>query len=366
VSATSITTDSFDSANGAYDAGSALSGGGVGTNGNLSAQGTLHVGGALWVSDAMGMTVATANSAGELHVGGRVASGPSLTVGADAYVLGDIQASGTLSIAGTLYQPAGDTANAGSTPSIGGTSSASFTVPPACDCDPSLLVNVAAYVESYRTTNDDSALGIDPNALQNVTTATTLAIPCGRIFFDMVGGTGALTLTLASGRTAIFIGGDLAPNGPFTIDVPAGSEVDVFVEGGVTAGSSFMLGNASNPASARLWVGGTATVNLASASVLAGNVYAPKSELVLGAGATTIFGSVFVDRVSAEGSLTIHYDQSVLTAGAACEAQPASCSSCHDCGNQACVAGACGACTDSSDCCAPLVCSAGRCVAEIP
>ena len=86
-------------------------------------------------------------------------------------------------------------------------------------------------------------------------TATTLAIPCGRIFFTRVGGTGNLHLSLSAGRTAIFIGGDLAPNGAFAIDVPPASEVDVFVEGGVVAGSSFMLGDANNPAKARLWVG---------------------------------------------------------------------------------------------------------------
>lgn len=37
------------------------------------------------------------------------------------------------------------------------------------------------------------------------------------------------------------------------------------------------------------------------------------------------------------------------------------CSDCRDCNNQACVGGTCGACTDSSECCAPLLCLGGTC-----
>ena len=76
--------------------------------------------------------------------------------------LGDIVSNGPVTIGGTLHQPTGETVSAPTTPSIGITAYGSFTVPPACDCDPSLLVNVAAYVESYRATNDDSAVGLIP------------------------------------------------------------------------------------------------------------------------------------------------------------------------------------------------------------
>jgi hypothetical protein len=369
VSQTSITTDSFDGSKGGYDAGSARAGGGLGTNGNLSAQGTLTIGGALWVADATGMTVATASAQGELHAAGRVASGPSLAVGGDVYVLGDIAATGDLHIGGTLHQPAGAAASAGGTKSIGATATGSFTVPPACDCDPALLIDVASYVEAYRANNDDAAVGIDPDVLANVTSDTTLTLPCGRIFLTRVGGTAAIDLTLSAGRTAIFVGGDLSPQGPFAVHAPAGSEVDLFVEGGVAAGASFAFGNPDYPSKARLWLGGTATTNFPSASLLAGNVYAPRSQLVLGTSSvTTVFGSIFASRVSAQGALTIHYDESVLSAGETCGGPSGPCSSCHDCGNQACVAGTCGACTDSSGCCAPLVCdpSSGRCLDVIP
>jgi hypothetical protein len=364
VASAQITTDSFDSDAGPYDPARARAGGGLGTNGTLSVNAPLNVGGSLWASDATGMTISTASAAGALHVGGPVSSGPSLTVGGDAFVLGKITAQGDLSVAGTLYQPSGVTPSVGGTSKIGATASASFTVPPACDCDPALLVDIAGYVEAYRANNDDAAVGVSPTALENVQTDLTLNVPCGRVFFTRVGGTAAIHLVLAPGRTAIFIGGDLSSNGPFTIDVSPSSELDLFVEGNVVAGAAFTLGSAATPSKARLWVGGTGTINLPSTVTLAGNLYGPLAQLVLGASPITIYGSVFVRRVSSQGALTIHYDEEVLAQGGSCPA-PVTCSSCHDCGNQACVAGACGACTNSSECCSPLVCQSGRCVPSI-
>ncbi len=45
---------------------------------------------------------------------------------------------------------------------------------------------------------------------------------------------------------------------------------------------------------------------------------------------------------------------------------PTGCTTCLDCGGQACNMGTCGSCTNSSQCCAPLVCNAaGACVAPV-
>src|SRR5205807_1801123 len=105
--------------------------------------------------------------------------------------------------------------------------------------------------------------------------------------------------------------------------------------------AGFMLGSAAAPSRARLYVGGNGTVNLQNASTLAGNVYAPRAEVVLGSQSTTVFGSMFARRLSAQGSVAIHYDEGVLQAGASCPSTTGSCTSCHDCGNQACVTGTC-------------------------
>ena len=77
----------------------------------------------------------------------------------------------------------------------------------------------------------------------------------------------------------------------FVIDVPTGSELDLFVGGNVTVRGTFPVGDPSNPARARTYVGGS-TVNLQGAAELAGNLYAPAATLMLGGTApTTLFGS---------------------------------------------------------------------------
>jgi hypothetical protein len=401
VSGAPITTDSFDSAQGGYDAARARAGGGLGANGNINAVGTVAIGGAFWASDVTGVTLRHATIAGELHAAGRVASGPLLHVGGDAFVLGDIAADGDLTIGGTLHQPPGATATVGGVRSVAMTEVASFSVPAACDCDPALFVDVAGFVEGFRADNDnaasandadasgdaasasdadandadasdagasdagasgDAAIGIDPRALENVGDELTISIPCGRIFFTSIGTRAPLHVRLAAGRTAIFIGGDVAVGGALTVEGNPDSEVDLFVEGNVLVGGAFALGSAASPRKARLWVGGGGTVQLSGAAEIAGNIYAPHAELVLGAAPTTIFGSVFARRLSAPADLTVHYDESVLTPTDTCSSAPSRCTSCHDCANQACFAGTCGACTESTQCCSPLVCSGGRCV----
>ncbi len=365
VSTEALTTDSFDSTTGAYDPAKARMGGSVGTNGGFNASGPLLVGGTLWGSDPTGLSMnAVSEAKGELHANGRVTSAMALTIGADAYVNGDLVATQSLSIAGTLHHPTGNVATAGGTRTVAKEVAGPVSVPPACDCAPSQLVDVAGLVQSYAASNDDAAAGIDPRALENVTKDLTLTIPCGRVYFTRVGGTAAIRLRI-QGRTAVFVGGDLAPHGAFAIDVDPGSELDLFVGNNVVSGSTFALGSATNPASARLYVGGSGTLNLPDGATLGGNVYAPRAELVTAA-AATVFGSVFARRVSAGGALTIHYDQAVLAKGAECPPPASSgCATCHDCGNQACTAGTCGACGSSADCCAPLSCLGGRCVADI-
>jgi hypothetical protein len=112
---------------------------------------------------------------------------------------------------------------------------------------------------------------------------------------------------------------------------------------------------------------GTKTVNLQGATQLAGNLYCPGVQVVLGASAsTTLYGSIFASRLNAGADLTIHYDEAILAqaSSAAC-APPPTCNTCRDCGGQACNSGTCGGCTVSADCCAPLVCVTGRCQATI-
>lgn len=361
VNAHGLTTDSFDGAKGAYDPGAAKAGGSVGTNGNFNSSGALSVGGTLWAGDATGMSLgAAAEAKGELRCAGHAGTA-ALKVGANAWVADDLVANGDLAIAGTLTIPAGKTLSA-TTQTIGKIVRAPVTVAPPCDCNAADFVDVASFVESYRSFNDDAAVPIDPRLFESPSAPVDVTIPCGRFFFTRVGANVPVKITVL-GRAAIFVGGDLSATGDFVVDVPRGSELDLFVEGNVTVGGQFRVGDVQNPAKARTYVGGGGTVNLQNATNLAGNLYAPRAEVVLG-DAATAFGSIFARRVSAGGDLTIHYDESVLRTSTPCAA-PSSCRTCRDCANQACIGGTCGACTDDAQCCAPLVCRSGACVLDI-
>jgi hypothetical protein len=361
-----VTTDAFDGALGAYDATGAKVGGAVGANGNLNASAPLSVGGSLWAGGSAGLTSNVGVVAqGELHAHGLVNIGQSLTVGTDAWLEGGLLAMGNVLIPGTLHVPSGAPLMVGGMGTIGTTSTEPVTVPPPCDCAPTSLLDVAGVVEAYRAHNDDIPATIDPALLENVMAPLTMTLPCGRLFFTAVGAHAPVTLTVA-GRTAIFVGGDLVADSDLVLDVPQGGELDLFIEGNVLAAGQLRLGRVDNPARARVYVGGSGSVNLQNAVQFVGNLYAPKAEVVLGnAAPVTVFGSLFAGRLNAGAELTVHFDESVAREVSSCPAAAGPCSTCHDCGNQACSAGVCGPCSDSSQCCAPSVCRSGTCVLDV-
>jgi hypothetical protein len=373
VSSHGLFTDAFDSAQGAYDAGSATAGGSVGTNGNLS-PGLLQVSGSLWASNSTDLTTtATIQVTGELHAQGEVHAGPELSVGASAWMASGIQTSGDVTVAGTLHVPAGAPIDIPQgMQHTGPLDSTPFQVLPACDCDPSHIVDVKGVVATYGAHSDDETLKIQPSMLENVQSPLTTAeatLPCGRIFFTRIGPANVPIHLMAQGRVAIFVDGDLSTQSDFVVDAPSGNEVDLFVAGNVNVGGRFQVGDASNPARGRTYVGGN-KVNLQGAAEFAGNLYAPGADLTLGGSApTTLFGSVFVGAFSAGSDLTIHYDESILTPAATPNCPGSTvCASCNDCGGQPCNSGTCGRfCTNSDQCCPPLVCgSNGSCVPDLP
>jgi hypothetical protein len=365
VSDHALVTDAFDGAKGAYDPATAMAGGSVGVNGDLHPTGSTRIGGSLWASNSTDITTSTLEVSGDLHARGELHPAPSLVVQGSAWMAGGIQTSGDVTVKGTLHVPAGAPLDVAGMRNYGAPDGTSFQVAAACDCDPAHLVDVAGVVATYAAHNDDEALGLRPTMLENVQAAVSLTLGCGRAFFTRVGAAAPVHLT-AQGRVAVFVGGDLSAT-DFEIDVPAGSELDLFVGGSVVVSGAFRVGDSTNPARARTYVGG-GSVNLQSAATLAGNLYAPGATLTLGGTApTTLFGSIFVKTLSSGSDLTIHYDQAILTPSSApaCQA-PVACGTCNDCNGQACNSGTCGACADSSQCCAPLVCGpGGTCVAAV-
>jgi hypothetical protein len=361
-----ITTDAFDGSLGAYDPTRATTGGALATDGNLNASAKLDVGGSIWAAGNAGLTsTAPVVASGELHALGQVNVTQWLTVGTDAWLAGGLIAGGNVLIPGTLHMPSGAPLSVGGTQSIGAQITGPVTVPPPCDCSAASLLDVIGLVEGYRAHNDDTSAGIDARMLENVTTPLSEALPCGRLFFTGVDAHAPVTLT-TSGRTALFIGGDFKAESDVVLESPTTGELDVFIEGNVLAAGQLRVGSAANPARAHIYVGGSGTVNLQSAVQIAGNLYAPRAEVVLGGAApVTVFGSIFAGRLNAGSDLTVHFDESIARQSAACPAPAGACATCRDCGNQACVAGACGSCADSSECCAPAVCRSGTCVLDV-
>jgi len=362
-----LTTDAFDGSQGPYSMATARAGGAVGTNGDLLAGGPLGIGGSLWVGGVMRGFDASSNAtiAGELHAAGLAnLTGPGLTVGTDAWAAGGLVAMGNVLIPGTLFLPVGAPLSVGGTMTIGATVTEPVKVPLPCDCAAGSTVDVGGFVETYRAHNDDALAGLDPLLLENVQAPLSLALPCGRLFFTRVGAHAPVHLTVG-GRTAIFVGGDFQADADFLLDVPPGGDLDVFIEGNVAVTQGFGIGSPDNPARARVYIGGNGDIDIASATSVTANLYAPLAQLVLGAASTTFFGSVFVRQLGVgNGALTIHFDESVTLEGAACQ-PTTSCASCRDCNNQACSSGACTRCSDSSECCTPLVCRSGTCVLDV-
>lgn len=353
-----VTTDAFDSREGPYTSGEG--GGSLATNGRFDASADVDVGGGLDVGGSGLLFGAT-----DLRVRARLRSaGPLngdglLAVGGDASVNGDLRVE-DLFVGGTVLVPDGATVEARGIDEAPRRDSGPVDVPPPCDCAPEQLLDIGALVAAHAAENDNAAAGLEADALDGLTGDARITLPCGRYHVDRVSGE-ALTIE-ATGRVALFVAGDLAL-GELTIDLAPGAEIDLFIAGNVLGQARWTLGDPSQPANARIYVGGGGTLELAGGATFAGNVYAPNAELVTPA-SVEVFGSLFARRIAASGPLTVHYDKALSATGEGCPTT-GSCTSCLDCGNQACIGGRCGDCATDGDCCAPLVCAAGTCVPQI-
>ncbi|HEY5145595.1 MAG TPA: hypothetical protein VII82_02465, partial [Polyangiaceae bacterium] len=243
-------TDAFDGSKGAYDAGPAVAGGSVGVNGDLHPSGPLIINGSLWASNSTVITTSSVYVAGELHTQAEMrpatdtaAMPDALDVEADAWMAGGLQTTGNVTIKGALHVPAGQPTDVtGTTFNHGATDNMPFMVQPACDCAPDHLVDVAGIVATYAADNDDDNLKIKSIDLQDVQSDQTVVLGCGRAFYTYIGASPAAIDLKVQGHVALFVQGDILA-GDLIIEVPTGSELDLFVGGNVTVSGKFMLGD---------------------------------------------------------------------------------------------------------------------------
>ncbi|HEY8376730.1 MAG TPA: hypothetical protein VIK91_09590, partial [Nannocystis sp.] len=350
-----LKTDSFDSEMGMMP----MDGGSVGVNGMYSASSMVDIGGSLWVDGSI-QTFNSHEVAQKLQCGGNLNVTSPSHVGGDAFVEGDINAqNNTLTIDGDLHVPAGKQTNGVTV--HGKVVKEPVEVKTPCDC--SNPIDVAAIVQGFSKANDNAAQGIEPDQLMNVNAETILDLPCGVYYFDAIDTHHSLTINL-SGRTVIAVAGDVQTAGPFTLALGPDAELDLFVAGNVTLNNAATIGDITRPAATRIYVG--AAFKFASNFVLGANLYQPNAVLSAN-NAAEIWGSLFVGGLNLASPFTVHYDQAVLELDG-CEEPGGGCGDCHDCANPtpACNDGACGPCQSDADCCPPLVCADGLCLAILP
>jgi len=235
------------------------------------------------------------------------------------------------------------------------------SIAPPCRCGSDDTLNWLSVIDSASKQNDNDSI-----QLKSLATAphqvVDLTLPCGRFYLSDLKGLGEVHLHV-TGRTALFVAGNVANLGGLQVDLAPDAELDWFVGGTFDFGGGGQVGDASRPAALRIYVAGAASLILNPQNVAA-NLYAPLSDVVF-LGGSDFSGSVFGHTVSNVADVVVHYDAAVQRVGDACPLElPQSCSGCGECqAGQACVAGACTACRNDSDCCSPLVCSAGRCAA---
>ena len=345
-----LTTDAFDSDSNAPVTDSVS--GSVGTNGSFTSSGDVNISGSLWVAGADGVTILPKGVVGaELWSEGPVKGAGTVSVGKDAWLNGDSDPS-KLTVGGTLHHPIGS------------------PVKDPCACEPADRIDVAGFIEKFKTKNENDLIKLAPGDLSKLTGSHTLTLPCGRYYVDEITGSSNLTLDV-QGRVALFVGGDFQLAGTFALDLAPGAELDVFIGGDLTTSGAFGKGAEKTPARVRYYMAGD-SIQMSGGATFGGNLYGPSAVLTL-SGDAEVYGALFVKNVQKSGKLTIHYDEAILdggdcsdgAAGAAGGPGQTTCESCNDCGNQACKNGTCGACESNTDCCSPLVCSNGVCTTII-
>jgi hypothetical protein len=350
-----LTTDAFDSRKGPYQAGEI--GGGVGVDRDVTHWSqAVTIGGTFWSSGTGNYASSGPASAvkGEFHLAGSWNASSSLTVAKDSFV------GGTLS---------------GVT--VAGKQNKVTSVPAPCACGAADLVPVGAIVAAHVSPNNDNAsLGLADNVLDGIAGPARLDLPCGNYYFTKIAPGGPLTVAV-HGRTAIYVAGDVTSSNPLAFVLDPTAELDIFIGGTIVTSQTLVIGSPAYPALSRTYVGGAAKLKFSQDVRLAGEFYAGSSALVDWTANNEVYGAVFAGNFKASQVTNIHYDRAVLLAGQSCPPPAGSggtssggtgttCNSCTECSNQACVNGQCGgACTDSSQCCAPLVCSYGECISLV-
>lgn len=373
--ANKVLTDAYDSTRGPYRPGGY--GGSIGTNGHLFTKNESRIWGSVWTSSSQGWE--TGNEARvkqQLHSGGNVEFVNETHVRGEAFVDGDVTGQGPTTFYSKLHLPQ-SASIANSVTAQSGVSRQSVSVSKVCTrCQAGRRIPVGRIVQNHAgSNNDNAAINLDPDALKDPGDEPMLVLPCGKYYLNGAQVDGELTI-LATGRTALFIDGDLVTQNDVTIKPTPSAELDVFVSGKVDIGNKIWLGSPAYPASTRLFVGGSEGWIQRNEGTIGGYIYSVPGGIDA-KNHFRVYGGVYAQKLNVENDVRVHFDREVLSVGRQCPdpgpgggepAGDAGMDGGSDGGFDADGGGSSGVCSekgescgDDGDCCSPLVCDGGTC-----
>jgi hypothetical protein len=292
-------------------------GGSVGVNGSYITGGFADVGGSFTVAGPRDVVFAGFLQAGEdLRLRPSFSVAGFVDVTRDAWLGGSLRAVARVAVGRDLYRAPGTGVLGLTLLDVGGVERIEdVRVAPPCDCEQ--LLDVAALVAEARTLNDNTSIGLDPEALARVAgVGTALALPTGRFYLRELGGLGALRLRI-SGKAALFVEDDFVAGGLFSVALDPGAEIDIFVQGNFVLAGAAILGDPARPRATRIYVGGSGDIAVAGLNAFVGNLYAPTANVLVG-GVGRVYGSLFGKNVVAAGFLDVGYDESIREGSPGC------------------------------------------------
>lgn len=311
--------DSFDSRTAPYAPDSGTRGDlavndALSTTGMFDVRGSLTVAGALGLSARPGLTIS-----GNLAVAGRLGEADAqVTVGGNA-ALGGVIELAALTVTGTLTASPEATINVSGALTTGSTVREPVSVMPPCPCQSTELLDIAGLITAHSQDNDNATLGIEATALADITADTSMELGCGRYFLSRIQGDGGNVTITVSGSAALFIGENITLGRSLVIDIRPTGQLDLFLAGYANIAGQVLLGDPTAPARLRVYADSAGSLSLSGNSVLAANLYAPRTDVVLAAGAE-VYGSLHINRLITAGPIALHYDQGVSSAAASCAA----------------------------------------------
>jgi len=280
--------------------------------------------------------------AGALRVQGDLGVSGLTRIGSDAWLGGLLLGDGVLIAAGDLHQLGASVALSPQTGAplvdhAGELVSGEFSIDPPCVCEDAGALRIEAAVARAVVDHDGQSAGFAPSALADLPPDQSLSLPPGRLYVEQIRAAGDLTLRV-TGRTTLFIAGDLIVHGALRAELSPTAELELWVAGGMAVTGPLALAPRERPSAARMFVAGpfigepgpagppgdeiveqlpTPAQRENPDAEWVVNLYAPRFDLSLGRD-TDVYGALFVRALLSIGDVRIHHDPLVLERTSEC------------------------------------------------